>query len=392
MGSDKEDLNEILGFHPRKNSDDPRWDGDPNGIDIVSNGAFTEIENLFDDTIDPLDVDQNPYITPVTDDDGVPGFRPFADAANDFNIETGLAGADVDQAPYDETMGRSRGDGSVDENIVGDEFHEKLRQRVDATVGYDGSPRDDLSALAGAQQAQHEAAMSLANYVRVNPPTASRAVLGGRVISLTADLQGKPPIQVVNWVGDDIEACPITVSLNPSIIQLSPKIEVGGIRAFADIIWGSRDGLQQMRVDIGAGTQFTIAGSVVYVSLGIQPFTVAYAANVQVTLNASIAFYTTNKAVPVTYTDYLDDLGNGATSEYIFRPSYAAELSVEKTGADAFTIHFYNFTGTEIYTRVIAAGTYQNTPISLSQDVAKIKITNSSGSAQNFRVIWQMAV
>jgi hypothetical protein len=363
---------ELLGFLPPRPGEDPRT-GD-NQIDLVDNGAFREIENLEDDFRNGLDVEQDPFMPQVTDGDGVPGYRPFVDASQRFTeADLGL---------------RADGDENVEEREEGgDDLAQIVGFREAAAIGEDGRPVSDLTRLYRADVAAKQELIARAPYARINPESAYSGMLGGQG-TLVTNAQGGTPeaIQVVNWVGEDVESCPVTLTLTP--LYFTPAGELvavsGGILAQAVIRWGTRDGTQEAIVDLGSGVQLTLGASAVQVSLRFASGSVAQGG---CRLTASLAFYPCVRTTPLTFTSYAT-ITNGGTST-IQRPAFASHLYIEREGTEAFTVGFYDtLANGAIYTRAVAAAAYLNDPIKLSNDVASIIVTNSGASSHKFRIIW----
>lgn len=343
-------------------------------IDLVDNGASVSIENLDQDFADPVDVDEDPYIAPTVDDDGFEGFHPYAEASKTFEEQAGLEESPTAQE-------------NTEEEILGDELSARIRQREEAVEGSGG---EELVMLQNADQAQKKALTSAAPYRNINPESAYNGLLGGRAVVPF----GSPPIQVINWVGRDIEALPVTISIFP-IGDGIALVDPAGISyaqnqiAYARITWGTRDGLQSVDVDVGTGVQLTVNASVVYVSVGNSlsedgsPLT-----DTPASVAASIGFYTGSKDAPVIYTNY--DLIGASPDTHVFkRPSYASHLYFERSDIrDAFTLTFRYSAGANSYVRAIAANAYLENPVKLSNDVKEVLVANNGTHTNEVRVMW----
>jgi hypothetical protein len=353
--------------------DDPRFDGahDEGGVYVTDNGASQQVEDH--DHFDPVDVDQDPYLPGVVDNDGVPGMRPFVDASNSFEEEAGL-----EQAPTDEEEAESES--------LGDEFHDRLAQDDEASVDVEGRPRSDLDRMAHSAGLKQQAIQTVAPFVRINPETASRALLGGRA---TVN-PGQDPVQVINWVGEDVEACAVTITLQPLIVfGTSGASSPATIQGFARISWGSRDGVQTVDVDVGSGCQLTVVASVVYVSVGQQPLTGLLLGG-PLTLSASLGFFTCTRTEPLTYTNYVD---NAATNQIdtFARPAFASHVYFARfPQGDSWTLDFRrNNGGAPIYSRVIPADVFLDAPIKLPNDTGMVKVIYTGATPVNTsRLMW----
>jgi hypothetical protein len=371
-----EDDQVVLGLRPPVPGEDPH--SGYGQVDLVDNGAFTEIENLADDLADPVDVDENPFLVHAADEDGSPGFRPFVDASNTFEQQEGLEPQSEDNASEYE--------------VIGDEFSERLKQRQDAAVGADGHPVGDLAMLAGVQQAQQKASEKVAPFVNTNPATAFRALLGGR---FTVDVQ-KPPFQVINWVGEDVEAKPVTITLSPIIDSADTNYAQV---ASAYVMWGTRDGIQTAEIDIGHGIQFTLVASTIYVSIGLPSNYGVPGANQNVfggTVNiaASMGFYTTAKNAALTKTNPMIRMDNTVVTAIVPRPAFASHIYFERQDPTTqWTLTFLDTSGIIAYERIVLANTYLS-EVKLANDVNFVKVTTTAGgfSTYSARLIWGLYI
>ncbi len=360
MSRNREDneLAEILGTVPRP-GESPRFagtmdTGDHGGVMVVDNGAFAQIED--GDVFDPLDVDADPYLPGVTDDDGFPGHRPFVDASVSFEEQEGL------EQPEDQS------------EDFRDDLAEHMAADDEASVDVTGRPMSDLERMAAVAGKKAQAIQVVAPFVRVNPETASRALLGGRA----SVRPGQDPQLVINWVGEDVEAVPVTISFNP-ILDLSTDTVIP--RGFVRIMWGTRDGIQTVDVDLGSGGQLTVCASVVYVYVGSQTFT-----NTNITIAASLGFYPCVRTEPLTFTNYMEASPTGPYTFY--RPAFASHVYFERYDeTNAWTLDFRAQTS-GIYTRKVLVNGYLLAPVKLSNDVTKIVCTNVTAGTDKARLIW----
>ncbi len=366
----KEEM-ELLGFLPPRPGEDPRT-SDP--IDIVDNGAFRDIENLEQDFRDPLDVEQDPFLPQVTDNDGAPGYRPYADASNRFTEEDLDLSSDGDLAAEDQP----RSDDETDDDLAS-----IVSQREVAAIGSDGRPVSDFKMLQRADAVKNQQIAERAAYVRVNPESAYTGLLGGQVeipAGAGADQQ-----MVINWVGEEVEATAVTISLYPTMnFTPYPSVLAALPKGIATIRWGTRNGTQEAVVDIGSGCQFTVTASSVYVSVGHAVSSLGILNNVPIRLNASLGFHTCVKNTPLTYSSYIIN-----TSPVVCaRPPYASHVYFDRENtAAAWTLDFMNSFSAISYSRIIAANTYLTEPVKLSDDICGVTVTNG-GAAASARLIW----
>lgn len=362
---------ELLGFLPPRAGEDPRT-SDP--IDIVDNGAFRDIENLEQDFRDPLDVEANPFLPQVTDNDGAPGYRPYTDASNHFTEEDLDLSSDGDLAA--ETQPSS--DEETDDDLAS-----IVSQREVAAIGSDGRPVSDFKMLQRADAVRNQQIAERAKYVRVNPESAYTGLLGGQVEipANSADQQ-----MVINWVGEDVEATPVTISLYPTeTFSPYPTALTALPLGIATVRWGTRNGTQEAVIDIGTGCQFTINASSVYVSVGHAITPLGVANNAPIRLNASLGFYTCQKNSPLTYTSYIFNTG---TTQSCARPPYASHVYFDRANTTVqWTLDFHFSTSGVAYSRIVAANAYLTEPIKLANDICGVYLTNA-GAAAMARLTW----
>lgn len=365
MGRDED---ELLGSLPPVDGEDPRFADANHGVDLVDNGAFVEIEQLPDDFRNYVEVEQNPFLPGVTDNDGRPGFRPFVERSNEFSTEEGLQQSGTETEDYLNTADRDQEDAKGE-----DDFDVKLRHREEAAVGDDGRPVGDLLMLAGAQQAAQHEASTAAPFTNINPPSAFRALLGG---SKDAPA-GRGEFQVVNWVGDDSEAKPVTVAWSSLGIvgQIDPLGIIIDARPIVRIKWGTRDALHSVDIDVGNGGQLTIVASVVYVDLINAD---ANNNNTIFRLLASVGYYTAVRTAPLILSSFVNIPAGGTVS--VKRPPFASRLySFERNNtADGYTLGFQplaTLTPPQ-YTYVIAGGAHLTLPIVLADNIDHVDVTN----------------
>ncbi len=366
--------NEILGTLPRP-GEDPRFDGttntgDTGGVMVVDNGAFAEIED--GDIHSPVEVDQDPYLAHVTDEDGFPGYYPFVDESESFEVQEGLI------KPENE-----------DEEDLRDELKEHIDMNEEATVDVTGRPMSDLERMATVAHRKAQAIAEVAPYRRINPETANRALLGGRGIIRP----GQEPVQVVNWVGEDVESLPVTITLNPTT-----RVATGApncFRGYVQLQWGTRDGISTALVDVGYGTQITVVASTVYVALGLDS-----SATDPLELSASLGYYTCLRNEPPTFTTYitLGAGGNVLTDRPAFASSVNFYASIPVGGASfGITLYFIGQADTVAYSQSYTSGAGQSVivsiPIKLANDIVAVTVENSAPALAvpiECRLIWNL--
>lgn len=259
-----------------------------------------------------------------------------------------------------------------------DEFYERALAHQNAMHRTGG---DELAALALLAQNQHADLVAQAPFARTTPPSAKDGVLG----STAAVTPGADPIQVANWVGDEAESIPLTITLY-SII--GTKSAQGVFRPFARIKWGGRGFQAQADVDIGGGVnggnQLTLCASSVQVLVGQDQKS---ASDVGMTLGASIGFYAIGRQAPVTRTVYYDVVGGNKTLKI---PNFAQGVMVQTTDAgQALTVEVQAADGATIEHVPIAANSVMTSFLPIAPDGFQLKITTA---AANAKAIYQLSM
>lgn len=337
---------------------------------LVDNGAFTEIEDLNQGV--PVETDETPYLPGAVDGDGVPGDRPYVDANDVFQNQT-FGDGEFSPEPADQTS---------------DDVEDRLKQEEAASVDIHGMPVSDLDRHINRDNIKHEEIRHIAPYVRTNPPTAYRGLLGGQAVCQP----GQDPQQVVRWEGEDIESMPVSVAWSP--IDSIQNISVADVvLPFVRIQFGTRDGLMSVDVDVGRGGQLSIPASVVYVYLGLYT-----GSTLPFRLTATVGYLPIVRTSTLTFTDYPGGFTNGVPNgigvgvpgaAISFRPSFASSVMFERSNyADPYTLAFYGSTSIPLYEHVIAANTYLTNPIPIANDIQKMLIVNNGAAGAQCRVIW----
>lgn len=316
----------------------------------------------------------------------------FAPVTPDEMIDT------VDEPPAPQPMERDPASevlGATDRRIIGarvlppfrDDFLEKNRQFAKAAYGPNGEHLDDFDQKWQAQQRAHEELQAGAPFVRINPPSAKRGILGGSATVKSGDV----PVQVASWIGDDdAEAQPVTVMANPTpypMVTTSPGV-LNTTRPYALVTFGTGINKATAEVDIGLGCQFTVIGSAVQVQVGMDANVGAVTVSPPATLSigASLGFFQVNRTAPLTRTRYCvaDAAGANVT---VLVPPFAKRCwwmpwSAVGGPPAAWTWSFqdaYQYTsglGVGLYTITTLAGqalaTQMLTPIPLTPDIVAI--------------------
>jgi len=379
--SRRNEMEELLGSVPVP-GEDPRF-SDGEGVWISDNDASQQIEDF--DAFDPVNVNKTPWMPQVVDDDGGPGNRLFAEANESFEQAEGLEAHDeVEESPDDE--------------VVGDEFHARLASRAASSFDSSGRPLSDLAMLTRVANAEQESTEALAKHVRISPPSAYTALMGGNA-KITS---GERSIEVGRWEGaSDVEAQPVTVAFSrvapdPDTIDGPSAGMVRPFRPFGIVQWGTRNAAISVIVDIGPGTQFTIAATSVNIQVGMDDdeTLVGLTPPGSLDLAGQLAFWTVMRTVPVTRTLYFDVPAAGvATSETFIVPQFAKRLWLYRTDdTQLYSVAFQDSQGNTVYTLNLAAGAFQTNPVLLSGDVYFIQVTTGPARLEDFRLVFELSL
>ena len=260
---------------------------------------------------------------------------------------------------------------------------------------------DDLthkSLLRAKKQANINAA---APFTSTNPVSVLSGTLGGQ-LTVNSGLGGGigvatppgSPAQTANWVGDDSETCPITITLAPvqQIGTFTLSTRRPGARPYAIIQFGTRGMMVQAQVDIGTGCQLTVSGSSCTVQVALD----GYTAGADIPLNDQIsmilagmisAFNPIFRTAPLTRTIYFD--GADAAAGIATVPPFAKNVKFWRNDSTAGPVTFTFFdSGEPRYTYTLPATTgdgvtgYMFNPIPLDGSIISVGF-NGAGTGQS---------
>lgn len=383
MGRNSRGDKEIIGSRPTAPGEDPRFDSP--SLMLVDNGATMDIED--DDQFDSVDVDDDPNLVWATDEDGVRGFRPYVEASQKFPTSD-----QVENDDESELDGQNRTDAAENEPL-GDEFEERMKQREEAATDVHGEPVSDITQLAAVQQAQTDEATDAAPFARINPPSSADALLGG-IATLKV---GSPNQEVARWTAESqIESCPVTVTFGEASQALAPSQRifvpnVPGLRPFGIVQFGTRNAAIFLEVDIGTGVQFTIGASAVNLQVGLENSLAANSVG-GLTLAGQLSFYPVVRSQKITRTRYFDTDGVTVTADFSV-PNFAKDVTIIVPFAAAASqiVSFLNSNEKSVYEVELAANTI--TTIPLSGEVFTVQVINSDVSVlTSFSAIFGLAL
>ena len=289
-----------------------------------------------------------------------------------------------------------------------EDFQDLLQETAEAyeEVGGEGSDPMDLVAR---RRELHEERSPHGPSVSIAPETFNEDATLGRSVNLkyqptaAETMNGvKESDTVAFWQGQKKEAQALTVDVGALVPQRIPPGEDAGAphsaRPFGTVVYGSDGNKISVNFDIGWGVRFTVVGNYVSVLASMAPPQTGRPAGIM-TVGGSIGMFAAPSVAPVLFTEYVDELTNTDSSDFIPRPMHAVQLLPLLTDALLGTtqIDFFGFGGgaiaaTQLYSIVFPSGTLGMSPIPLAGDVAFITITNNTGVLANYRLPFQLSM
>ncbi len=367
---------EMVGAIPQ-NPEDPVF-ADGEGVWIDDNDATQQIEDF--DNFDAVDVEETPYMPQVTDDDGSPGFRPYVDANIAFDQAAG-----IDLKSRDPEM-------PDDEFAADDELAHRLRQHEEAATDSVGAAVSDIAQLAQVSRMRHAEVTSRAKYVRINPESAYRALLGGQQLMSTAN--PAVPVQVATWTSEsDVETTAVTIQFLPVVTSVPVNMTFGErpIRSYGVINFGTR-GVYTVEVDVGLGQQLTLGASEVSLQVALEDTRSLGVIDRTIVLAGMLSFLPCVRTAPLTRTKYIDGLATGGFSQVII-PPFAKKLDVfrDQGNASAYTIILLDTAFVSGYTVNVPAGAIP-TAIVLAGDITRVIILQTAGPVTDYHLVFELGL
>ena len=338
-----------------------------------------DVQEATDDVDPALPVDLLHRIDQEFEDFSSGGCVDIADPGGPIHlVSNGGDTTSIVEGPYDDNPG----------SAFASEFDVILDRHAAVNAAF---PTNDLDAHTQLQAEQRAAENAVAPFTCINPASLDRGNLGQSVLlkpgispATSVFLDGDPQM-VAFWPGDDREACPVTVTAAP---QLPYSTSI--VRAVANIKWGCHGAKFEALVDIGSGFELSINASNVYLSLYLEggDFTGSTPASMGEQIVAgAIGFQQASHQQAVVRS--VRSIGNVAGTFTALRPAFATSLlSFERgdTGGPT-TLNFLDQNGTTIFIRTYPAATYVGSPISLTSEIAAVRVTNG-GAATPFTLIF----
>jgi len=377
---------EMVGSIPH-HGEDPRF-ADGEGVSVIDNGAFAEIEDF--DNFEPVSVDDPPWMPQVVDNDNeFPGSTPYRDADKAFAEATGI---DVSSNKDPEMPD--------DEFAADDELAHRLQQHEEAATDSVGAEVSDIAQMAQVSRMRHAEITVKAKYVRINPESAYRALLGSQRLMSTAYPE---PVQVATWSADsDVETTAVTIQFLPVVgsIQHGDFLfnPFKPMRSYGVINFGTR-GVYKAEVDIGLGVQLTLNASEVSLQVALENVDAAfgYAKDDAVQLAGMLSFLPCVRTAPITRTRYIDNLpgtaGPGIYVTEVSIPPFARSLIVYRSpNAPAFQLFLTDNSFLSGYVLTYAAGSQMIEPIQLSGDITRVFYQNADPAPVNVKMVFNLGL
>lgn len=270
------------------------------------------------------------------------------------------------------------------------EFDIQARDITESHMGPNGEQVDDLDAAFDVRQREKARENLESPHRNINPASWDRGVLGQTIEikpgpnttvgALTINVEGDPQLAVF-WPGDDREACPITVTVQPTYPLPAGDSKI--VNAVAIIEWGIHGAKFYVEVDVGTGFELSLSASSCYVKFKY-PTSYMYAVgdaqtNTTYPVSASIGFYSTSRTQAVTRSGLTQSISNNSTGDDVVRPAFATSLvGFERNAAQQCTLGFYTAGGELLFQRTYAATSYITSPISLPTDCYSVRVTNDN--------------
>lgn len=291
-------------------------------------------------------------------------------------------------------------------DAVRNEF-EEIRQRQRLAEHFGGMASDlDAAAMAiDFGEAAGGPGESPSSWRNILPPS----VAGGRLGQQAQITYNPTPAQlalgivqeatVMQWQGDKTQSQAFTVDVDLVGLPYSQSVaaavsstpSTGGVslRPYAKVVFGA-DGLQSqpVKVDLGFGLRLTGAGNLCIVNVGMDA-PAPGAPSAVMSVGARMGFYAAPSQMPVTLTQYIDNLAVGAYQFFQrpFRATQAQMLYGFSAAPINVAVNFYDSTlSAPIYSFSFsnASATPLQTVV-LTNDVYWIQIVNNGQAAVSLR-------
>lgn len=266
---------------------------------------------------------------------------------------------------------------------------------------------DDLVHKSMLRAKKHASINAAAPFTTTNPVSILTGTLGGQLQVFTGPVVGGvvtrgSPAQTANWIGEDAETHPLTVTLAP-VQQVDTGIVLPfGTRPFGIIQFGTRGMMVKAEVDIGTGCQFTVSGSSITVQVCLDGGGSAVPGEQASMILAGMvsAFYPIFRTTPITRTVYLDPLPSGSVTVNVSVPPFAKKVSIWRANPTlapiGLTFFDANFNIRYTYSLPIDSGNgftgYMFNSIPLDSSIVTIAVENSGAFDANASLIFELSL
>lgn len=285
-----------------------------------------------------------------------------------------------------------------------DDFHELLEEQKAAR---DDGFSDDLNIRARSEATHDAGEKEVTPRVSIAPASWGKGATLGRSgtfryapTSQDVDAGIQQSATLAFWQGQPHESQALSIDLSLVALPMpigvlpapSPGIDVSA-RPYGIVTYGSDGAIVSVRFDAGFGTRFNVSGSYVSIVAGMQAPMTGVAPGT-LSFSASIGAFASPSQAPVTLTEYLDALPNGATSAPIQRPQHASQilpvLSSSTAGTALLTFYGQGAGGALLSFSYPIGQLLQ--PIPLPSEVQYVTLKNLTGQAANFRLMFQLSL
>jgi hypothetical protein len=287
---------------------------------------------------------------------------------------------DIVQEAAEEVVGEAAAQAGEEEVFGGEDELDRAARIM--------SHSDQLVAKARIRHEDWKSKDTIANFVRINPTSVLKGVLGNQV-QVTSGQQIK---EVCRWAGDDAETVPVTILVAPVQQQLFSG-PTSTSRPFAIITWGSKGFSVKAKVDIGQGFQLTLNASSVVVQVGLEAST-KFPTPISQFFTGMLSFYPPTRVLPVTCTVYIDDLvGGGVVGQSVLVPAFAKNvIAWREDESKSLTLDFQDSNTHDTYIHTIPANTIMDDPIGLSNDTYSVIVEATGGAQSSVRLIYGLSL
>lgn len=314
------------------------------------------------------------FLSPEVTIDESSGWAEFVDQASEEQGEETFDGNETDFARLLRLHGESN---------HGDDLVRAVRLREKLGGSLDGAAAADVAAgLPGVPSGQR---------VLINPDTGS-AVLGN-----TRTVTSGNEMDCAYWSGEDGSATVMTVHASVQPIQAGwPNVVTGAsYRPYVKVRWGTRGVFHTVTADIGLGCTLVVAGSSIYVVVGMSPTSASNPAAGTMQLGASVGFFSATPASPPTRTVFVDSLAQSSTVNVLI-PAFAQTLLAPGPGVWSVATGTYTLSVKDVAGNVImSVPSTTTTPTPIPTDAYSIDVANGgdvSKGSLTLRLAFQLGL